>query len=168
MRSELIEKIKNNFASDIITIEMAKEMPVFVIKEEGLLRFVNFIKEDTDIGMDQVTDITAVDWYKKRDIRFDVVYHFYSYKHNHRLRLKVNLREEEPRIPSIAGIFSGANWFERECWDMYGIVFINHPDLRRILLYPEFVGHPLRKDYPIDGRQPLVKLRKVEKRRERP
>jgi len=101
-------------------------------------------------------------------VMFEVVYHFYSYTKNHRIRVKVPVEEQDPKVPSITGLFSGANWFERECWDMYGIVFVNHPDLRRILLYPEFVGHPLRKDYPIDKRQPLVKLRKPEERRERP
>lgn len=168
MNKETFEKINNEFKEDILSAYIDKDMPVFIIKKDSLLRFVKFIKEDPDIKMDQVTDITAVDWYKKREKRFEVVYHFYSYTFNHRLRLKVDLEEEEPKIPSITEIYKGANWFERECWDMYGIVFMNHPDLRRILLYPEFVGHPLRKDYPIDKRQPLVKLRKPEARRERP
>ncbi|MGB9599691.1 MAG: NADH-quinone oxidoreductase subunit C [Myxococcota bacterium] len=168
MNKEIIEKIKANFGPDIISFEFGRDMPLFVIKKDSILRFVTFLKEDADIRMEQITDITAVDWYQKREPRFEVVYHFYSYTHNHRLRVKVGLSEDDARISTITGIFSGANWFERECWDMYGIVFLNHPDLRRILLYPEFVGHPLRKDYPVDKRQPLVKLRKPEDRRERP
>ncbi len=168
MNKEVINKIIENFSQEIISSYFDKGMPIFIIKKDGLLRFVKYIKEEPDIRMNQVTDITAVDWYKKRDERFEIVYHFYSYIYNHRLRLKVNLLEDDTRVPSISEIFKGANWFERECYDMYGIIFLNHPDLRRILLYPEFVGHPLRKDYPIDKRQPLVKLRRVEERRERP
>jgi NADH-quinone oxidoreductase subunit C len=165
---DAVKKVKERFESDIISSYQDKDMVVFILKKEALLRFVQFIKEDPDIKMEQVTDITAVDWYQKRDVRFEVVYHFYSYTKNHRIRVKVPVEEQDPKVPSITGLFSGANWFERECWDMYGIVFVNHPDLRRILLYPEFVGHPLRKDYPIDKRQPLVKLIKPEERRERP
>ncbi len=168
MNESLIKKINEKFETDIISHLIDKDMPVFVIKKDSILRFVQFLKEDEEIQIDQVTDITAVDWYNKREARFDVVYHFYSYKKNHRLRVRVELNEDDAKIASISGIFKGADWFERECWDMYGIIFLNHPDLRRILLYPEFVGHPLRKDYPIDKRQPLVKLRKPEARRERP
>ncbi|MCX7944638.1 MAG: NADH-quinone oxidoreductase subunit C [Deltaproteobacteria bacterium] len=168
MNRELILKIKEDFANDIISFVEDRDMPVFVIRREALLRFVTFLKECAEVKMEQVTDITAVDWFKKREERFEVVYHFYSYTFNHRLRLKVNLFENDAKVPTITEIFSGANWFERECYDMYGIIFLNHPDLRRILLYPEFVGHPLRKDYPIDKRQPLVKLRRPEESRERP
>lgn len=168
MDENVLKKICERFEMDIISHKIDKDMPVFVIKRDSILRFSQFLKEDEDIRMDQVSDITAVDWYRKREIRFDVVYHFYSYTKNHRLRVKVELPEEEAKIASISGIFSGANWFERECWDMYGILFLGHPDLRRILLYPEFVGHPLRKDYPIDKRQPIVRLRRAEERRERP
>ncbi|MCX7958843.1 MAG: NADH-quinone oxidoreductase subunit C [Deltaproteobacteria bacterium] len=168
MDKRVIEKIKENFLQEILSVESGKDMPVFLIRKESLLGFVKFLKEEPDIKMEQVTDITAVDWYKIREYRFEVIYHFYSYTLNHRLRLRVRIGEDDVKIPSITGIFSGANWFERECYDMYGIIFLNHPDLRRILLYPEFVGHPLRKDYPIDKRQPLVKLRRAEEKRERP
>ncbi len=168
MNREVIEKIRGSFSSEIISFYEDRDMPEFIVKRDALLRFVKFLKEESDIKMEQLTDITAVDWYKKKEERFEVVYHFYSYSLNHRLRVKVNLREDDVKIPSITDIFKGANWFERECYDMYGIIFLNHPDLRRILLYPEFVGHPLRKDYPIDRRQPLVKLRRTEERRERP
>jgi len=168
MDNDIVSKINNKFEGEILSNHTDKDMVVFILKKEALLRIVQFIKEDPDIKMEQVTDITAVDWYQKRDVRFEVVYHFYSYTKNHRIRVKVHVEEQDTKVTSITGLFSGANWFERECWDMYGIVFVNHPDLRRILLYPEFVGHPLRKDYPIDKRQPLVKLRKPEERRERP
>ena len=88
--------------------------------------------------------------------RFDVVYHFYSSIHNHRLRVKVPLRAAEPNIPSVSGLWATANWFEREIWDMFGIRFTGHPNLKRILMYEGFEGHPLRKDYPVRKRQPLI------------
>ena len=90
------------------------------------------------------------------EYRFDVVYHFYSTTHHHRLRLKVPLTIADPVVDSLTELWVSANWFEREIWDMFGIQFTGHPDLRRILMYPEFKGHPLRKDYPVRKRQPLI------------
>ncbi len=88
--------------------------------------------------------------------RFEVVYHFYSSVKNHRLRIKVPLSASDPSVDSITSIWAAANWFEREVWDMYGIKFKGHPHLKRILMYAEFEGHPLRKDYPVNRRQPLI------------
>ncbi len=88
--------------------------------------------------------------------RFAVVYHFYSLKHKHRLRLVVLVEETEPELDSLTALWAGANWLEREVWDMFGIRFRGHPDLKRILMYEEFEGHALRKDYPVNKRQPLI------------
>ncbi len=88
--------------------------------------------------------------------RFTVVYHFYSTTHKHRLRLVVPLTEDDAEVDTVTSLWAGANWLEREAWDMFGIVFRGHPDPRRILLYAEFEGHPLRKDYPVNKRQPLI------------
>lgn len=88
--------------------------------------------------------------------RFTVVYHFYSTAKKHRLRMVVPVGEAVAEVDSVAGLWPGANWLEREVWDMFGIKFRNHPDLRRILMYPEFQGHPLRKDFPVTKRQPLI------------
>jgi len=85
-----------------------------------------------------------------------VVYHFFSLRNNSRIRIKVPVGGAEPEVESLTPLWQGANWFEREAWDMFGVRFRNHPDLRRLLLYPEFQGHALRKDYPITRRQPLV------------
>ena len=90
------------------------------------------------------------------EYRFEVVYHFYSTMYNHRVRLKVPLTAAEPVVDSLTGLWAGTNWFEREVWDMFGVKFTGHPDLRRILMYEEFKGHPLRKDYPVRKRQPLI------------
>ena len=88
--------------------------------------------------------------------RFEVVYHFYSLSKNHRLRVKVGVDDKSPEVNSVTSIWAAADWFEREVWDMFGIVFKDHPNLKRILMYKEFVGHPLRKDYPVNKRQPLI------------
>ncbi len=88
--------------------------------------------------------------------RFEVVYHFYSLSKNHRVRIKVPLEEKHPEVDSLVSLWASADWFEREVWDMYGITFKGHPNLKRILMYKEFVGHPLRKDYPVNKRQPLI------------
>ena len=90
------------------------------------------------------------------EYRFDLVYHFYSSVFNRRLRLKVPLTSAAPEAPSLTPLWPGANWFEREVWDMFGVRFAGHPNLRRLLLYEEFTGHPLRKDYPVRKRQPLI------------
>jgi len=88
--------------------------------------------------------------------RFEVVYHFFSLPLGRRLRLKVPVEESHPEVDSLTSLWATANWFEREVWDMYGIRFRGHPDLKRILMYPEFEGYPLRKDYPVNRRQPLI------------
>ena len=88
--------------------------------------------------------------------RFEVVYHFYSLTHNHRLRLKVPVPEADPVVASLTTLWPVANWFEREVWDMFGVRFTGHPNLTRILMYEPFEGYPLRKDYPVDKRQPLI------------
>ena len=88
--------------------------------------------------------------------RFTVVYHFFSTAHKHRLRLVVPVEESAAEVDSLTGLWPGANWLEREVWDMFGITFRGHPDLKRILMYEEFEGHPLRKDYPVKKRQPLI------------
>ena len=90
------------------------------------------------------------------DARFVVLYHFYSTTHKHRLRLVVPVDEATPEVDSLTSLWAGANWLEREAWDMFGVSFRGHPDLRRILMYEEFDGHPLRKDYPVNKRQPLI------------
>ncbi len=117
-----------------------------------------FLRDDPELAFDFLVDITAVD-YIGTVPRFEVVYHLYSLAKSHRVRLKARVPEEDPRIASLVPLWRGADWLERETWDMYGIRFEGHPDLRRIFLYEEFQGHPLRKDYPKEKRQPLVRQR---------
>ena len=112
-----------------------------------------------EFGCDLCLDITAVDWLG-RTPRFEVVYHFYSTQHKVRVRMKTRVSEAEPVVDSLMPLYGSAGFMERECHDMYGIVFRGHPDLRPILLYEGFEGHPLRKDYPKTREQPLVTYRK--------
>jgi NADH-quinone oxidoreductase subunit C len=131
-----------------------------VVARGVLADVLRFCRDDPRLGFEMLMDLTAVDYlvYPGREDgpRFDVVYHLYSLTHNHRLRLKVPVGEDEATVPTAVDLWPIADWFEREVWDMFGIRFEGHPDLRRLLLYEEFVGHPLRKDYPINRRQPLI------------
>jgi NADH-quinone oxidoreductase subunit C len=133
-----------------------------VLDREGLRDSFRVLKEDAILNFDFLTDITAVDYWKKRDPRFEVVYHLSSLKGRRRLRVKVPVPETDPVVESLTPLWAGANFLEREVWDLFGIRFLGHPDLRRVLLYEEFQGHPLRKDYPVNLWQPRVPERPVE------
>jgi NADH-quinone oxidoreductase subunit C len=115
-----------------------------------------FTRDDPVTALNMFIDLTCVDRLG-RTPRFDVVMHLYSVDKKHRVRLLAGVPEEDPSIDSLVALWPGANWFEREAFDLYGVRFVGHPDLRRILMYPEFVGHPLRKDFPKEGRQPLLR-----------
>ncbi len=128
------------------------------IRREDWVVVAAFLRDDPETKMDMFVDLTVVDRLSKReDLRFDVVLHLYSLSIKHRVRLYAGVTEEDPTIDTLSDVWPGANWFEREAFDLYGVRFNKHPDLRRILMYPEFVGHPLRKDYPKEKRQPLVR-----------
>ena len=125
------------------------------IDPKRVVEVARLLRDDSELEFEMLTDVTAVD-YLGQEPRFEMVYHFYSVGRNHRLRIKARVPEEAPEIDSLVDVYASANWMEREVWDLYGIRFKGHPDLRRILLYEEFEGHPLRKDYPKEKRQPLV------------
>ena len=125
------------------------------IDPERVVEVARLLRDDSELEFEILTDVTAVD-YLGEEPRFEMVYHFYSVARNHRLRIKARVPEEPAEIDSLVDVYASANWMEREVWDLYGIRFKGHPDLRRILLYEEFEGHPLRKDYPKEKRQPLV------------
>jgi NADH-quinone oxidoreductase subunit C len=135
------------------------------VRRDRIREVLTTLRDDPALGFNVLMDLTGVD-YPGREPRFEVVYHLASIelepegggfsRLNARLRVKVGVPENPCSVPSVQGIFASANWMEREAWDMYGIRFDGHPDPRRILLYEEFKGHPLRKDYPKTRRQPLV------------
>ena len=132
-------------------------MLVLELRAEQLLGLVSRLREEFGFGL--LLDVTAID-YPQRSPRFDVVYHFYSRAQNRRIRLKLQVPGDRPAVPSLTPLFGSARFLEREAHDMYGIEFAGNDDLRPILLYEGFVGHPLRKDYPIEMEQPIVTYRK--------
>ena len=125
------------------------------VDPERVVEVARLLRDDSALEFEMLTDVTAVD-YLGEEPRFEMVYHFYSVARNRRLRIKARVPEEPAEIDSLVDVYASANWMEREVWDLYGIRFKGHPDLRRILLYEQFEGHPLRKDYPKEKRQPLV------------
>ncbi|MBI4447260.1 MAG: NADH-quinone oxidoreductase subunit C [Acidobacteria bacterium] len=150
-----LAKIKQAFGASLIEAHSQLGHDTVVISKSAILDVARMLKTDPELQYNYLMDLTAVDYWK-RNPRFEVVYHLYSLANNQRLRVKAPLGGNEPEIDSLTSLWAGANWFEREVYDMFGIRFKGHPDLRRILLYPEFEGHPLRKDYPITKRQPLI------------
>jgi NADH-quinone oxidoreductase subunit C len=135
--------------------EAVRDQAVVVIQRDALATSLVTLRDHPELRFEMLTDLTAVD-YHGREPRFEVIYQLYSITNNHRLRVRVPAPEDDPTVPSAVAVWKSANWAERETFDMFGIRFTGHPDLRRILMYPEFVGHPLRKDYPLNQRQPLV------------
>jgi NADH-quinone oxidoreductase subunit C len=120
-----------------------------IVRTDRISEVARHLRDDPEAAFDLCSDLTAVDWPQRAE-RFDVVYALYSTRHRHRVRLKVRARDTQP-VDSVAGIWPAANWLEREVFDMFGIPFAAHPDLRRILMPEDWQGHPQRKDYPLEG-----------------
>jgi NADH-quinone oxidoreductase subunit C len=132
--------------------------PVVIVQPAAVAAVLEFLRDDPDQRYEMLVDLTAVD-FTPLSRSLEVVYLLRSLTRNARLTVKALVPATKPELPSVAGLWKSANWAEREVWDMFGIRFTNHPDLRRILMYPEFVGHPLLKSYPVDRRQPLIEER---------
>lgn len=139
------------YSTDELTIEF---------KREDTIRVCETLRDDTRFGFEQLLDVCGVDYLTygeespqdlKRPARFAVVYHLLSIKHNHRLRLRTYLDDDFPLVDSVISVWSSADWYEREAFDMFGIIFEGHPDLRRLLTDYGFIGHPFRKDFPLTG-----------------
>jgi len=148
---ELVGKIKETFPQAIEETAVYKDEHTIRVKLSYLLEVSRFLKEDTSCGFDFLSDLCGVD-YMGRVPRFEVVYHLYSMKHRHRLRMKISPSDEDLTVPSVVSVWKTADWHERECYDLFGITFRDHPDLRRILTPDGFQGYPLRKDFPLRGR----------------
>lgn len=146
---ELGELISDSLDNEIISTDVVNDELTIVSRPDCIIKVLTHLRDDSQCQFRQLMDICGAD-YPSRTERFDVVYHLLSLKQNQRIRVKIHTDEETP-VPSASGIFSTANWFERECWDLYGVMFSNHPDLRRILTDYGFQGFPLRKDFPLSG-----------------
>lgn len=145
----------------VLSWDVSKGELTIDVAPSNIVGFVEFLKTDPGCRFSTLVDITGVD-YPERPKRFDVVYHFLSMYQNHRIRLRVSVREED-MVPSIVEVHPSANWFEREVFDMFGLIFSGHPDLRRLLTDYGFRGYPLRKDFPTTG-YTEVRYDEVEKR----
>ncbi len=150
-----LELLKETFAEDVLGIALPQGDATAIVRPEALRKVMHFLKNNPRTRFNLLVDITAVDYLARRQ-RFDVVYHLLSIQNRIRLRIKVRLDEANPQVESMSSLWGSADWLEREVWDMFGIRFTGHPNLKRILMYEEFQGHPLRKDYPIQKRQPLI------------
>jgi len=146
---ELLGKIAPELADVLVDHAIAYGELTLTVPAPSIVRVLTFLRDEPSLSFQELVDICGVD-YPPRELRFDVVYHLLSLRHNQRVRVKVETDEATP-VPSVISVFPTANWFEREAWDMYGILFSDHPDLRRILTDYGFEGHPLRKDFPMTG-----------------
>src|SRR6185369_15356961 len=149
MLEALGETIAGALPGSILDRRISHGELTVVVPAADIVRVMTFLREDDRCQFWSIIDITAVDW-PERERRFDVVYHLLSPKQNRRVRVKAEVAESET-VPSIVGVFPGANWYEREAYDLYGVFFAGHPDLRRLLTDYGFEGHPLRKDFPLTG-----------------
>jgi NADH-quinone oxidoreductase subunit C len=158
--AQILQRLRDRFGGGVVDFHEHCGDTTLVVDRGTLVDALRFCRDEPGLAFDFLMDLTAVDYQKypgrEDGPRFDVVYHLYSLAHNHRVRVKVRVDEDDATVPTAVELWPIANWFEREVWDMFGIRFGCHPYLRRLLMYEEFVGHPLRKDYPINRRQPLI------------
>jgi len=176
-----LEKIAQHFPKAVLGTHSFRGDDTVIVKKEFIYEVLYYLKSDMELDFNMLMDLCGVDylWMESRPhfvpagqsvipqsqpaaakseskSRFEVVYHLYSLNKKHRIRVKASVDESDLTVESVVSIWPAANWFEREVWDMFGIKFQGHPDMKRILMYEEFVGHPLRKDYPVNKRQPLI------------
>jgi len=158
IKQDLAARLTARFASGIAECAVARGETTAVIARPKLLEITAALRDEPEFAFEQLIDLCGVDYAQYgmeqepwQGSRFAVVYHLLSVRHNQRLRLKVFLDDEPPRVDSVAGVWSCANWYEREAFDLFGILFDGHPDLRRILTAYGFIGHPFRKDFPLIG-----------------
>jgi NADH-quinone oxidoreductase subunit C len=154
-----IEVLKNLFPNEITEASLERGQAVVKVKASHIHEVLKVCKEEPRFQFNFLMDVIGVD-YLGETPRFEVVYLLYSLTHNHRLRLRVRVGDGQA-LPSATDLWQSADWAEREVWDMYGISFSGHPNLKRILLFEGFEGHPLRKDYPIEKRQQIPQIEEI-------
>jgi NADH-quinone oxidoreductase subunit C len=169
--NEIHERLKASFADAVGPLSEPKVDCHAVVAGPRIAEVARFLKSTPGVELDHCNDLTALDFPKRNVV--EVVYHLFSYRHRHGIVLKVELDRAQPSLPSVEGVWKAANWLERECYDMFGVVFVGHPDLRRILLPDDWKGFPLRKDYAESGgyhgisnvrENPLVELRRLDEK----
>ncbi len=148
--AEIIVRLKERVSSSILATEEFRGDLTAVVAREDIVRVAEFVKNEPGLAFDLIIDVFGVDMYRSED-RFEVIYNVYSTSSRRYLRLKVRVPEDPPEVPTVTGVWPGANWHERETWDMFGIRFTGHPDLRRLYMPEGFEHFPLRKDFPLMG-----------------
>jgi NADH-quinone oxidoreductase subunit C len=146
--AQIVEQLKSKFSDAIEDVREFRGELTVRVKPERLVEMCAFLRDDPDCAFDFLSDVSGVD-YNPEEPRFGVNYHLTSMNYRQRLRLKVRIPGPDPHVPTVTSVWPGANWFERETYDLFGVVFVGHPDLRRLLLPEDFRGHPLRRDEPI-------------------
>jgi NADH-quinone oxidoreductase subunit C len=146
-----VSLIRNQFAETVQEIIEAVGEVTIIAQREGLVELMTFLRDEPSLRFNYLSDIGGLDLGEFATPRFAVAYQLYSLHHNHRLRVKVFLPEDDARVPTVWPVWKAANWLEREIYDMFGVTFDGHPDLRRILMPADYDGYPLRKDFPIKG-----------------
>ena len=167
--SVAINLVQQEYPAAILNTHRHRDDETIVLKREFIQSVCRLLRDHPDCRFEMFVDLTAVDYLLvetdlQQTERFEVIYHLRSLSKSHRIRLKCPIPEDDCQIPSIHMLWHAVNWYERECYDMYGIHFEGHPNLTRILMYEQFQGHPLRKDYPMDKQQPLLELNDIEER----
>lgn len=145
----LIDKLQARFKDAVLETSLFQDEVCHLVDKKALVGVCDFLKSDPDLVLNYLVDVLGVD-YTPASPRFEVVYHLYSTSKRHRMRIKIKVDTEES-VPTVTGVWPAADWPEREVYDMYGIVFERHPDLKRIYMAPDWRGYPLRKDYPLKG-----------------
>jgi NADH-quinone oxidoreductase subunit C len=143
--------LRSQFANTVDEIKEALGEVTVAVKREGLIDLMTSLRDEARLRFNFLSDVAGLDLGEFATPRLAVVYHLYSLIHHHRLRVKVYLEEDDARVPTVSGVWKTANWLEREVYDMFGVTFDHHPDLRRILMPADYEGYPLRKDFPIKG-----------------
>lgn len=150
-----INKLEQAYPRVVKKVITACGQTAIMVDKRDLVKACWLLRDDPDLQYDHLSDLCGVDYLGRKAVRFEVVYQLYSTKTHDRLRIKVEVGEGES-VPTVTKIWVGANWLERECWEMFGIYFDKHPDLRRLLTIDEFGGFPLRKDFPLMGKAEIV------------
>lgn len=146
-----IDKLKEQFGDAILQTSSYLGNETAVVSKHKIVEVIRFLRDDLELQFDMMMDLAGAD-YPEREERFEVVYHLYSLTTKKRIRIKVRTTAQDLNVPSIHTLYKAVDWFEREAYDMYGLKFTGHPNLKRILMFEEFEGFPLRKDYPVNKR----------------
>lgn len=150
MKEKIESKLRNKFPQAILEVSEFRGELTFLVDKNSIVEICQFLRDDEELSFDLLVDLCGVDRAKRKD-RFEVVYHLTSLKNKFRIRLKTRVDEKDCQVESVTSVYPTANWHERETYDMFGIIFKNHPDLRRMYMPEEFEYYPLRKDFPLKG-----------------